>query len=150
MPGRDVRLFLDSNVILSGLLSSKGSPRILLDLLTLQVPNLTGITGEYNLDEIERNLKTCFPALLSLYQEYLPRLHLEVIEVPSYEKIRPLLAKMSPNDAPVLASAQIGRAEYLVTGDKKGFPKNAVGAIAVVTPTKFIKEILPELIRSFV
>jgi hypothetical protein len=35
---RIVRVFLDSNVILSGLLSDQGAPRTILDLLTLKVP----------------------------------------------------------------------------------------------------------------
>jgi predicted nucleic acid-binding protein len=57
MAKRSVRLFLDSNVILSGLLSERGAPRIILDLLNLGFPFLTGSTGKYNLIEIERNLK---------------------------------------------------------------------------------------------
>jgi hypothetical protein len=52
-----VKVFLDSNVILSGLLSERGAPRILLDLLSLRLPFLTGSTGRYNLIEIDRDLK---------------------------------------------------------------------------------------------
>ena len=32
------KFFLDSNVILSGIISDKGSPRIILDLLSLRLP----------------------------------------------------------------------------------------------------------------
>ena len=35
MATKPVRVFVDSNVVLSGLLSEKGAPRILLDLLSL-------------------------------------------------------------------------------------------------------------------
>jgi len=45
MQKKVVRVFLDSNVILSGLLSEKGSPRILLDLLSLRLPFLAGDRG---------------------------------------------------------------------------------------------------------
>ena len=55
MAGRIVKLFLDSNVILSGLLSDKGAPRIILDILSLNLPFLSGLTGEFNLLEMERN-----------------------------------------------------------------------------------------------
>ena len=145
---KDVRVFLDSNVILSGLLSPKGSPRILLDLLSLQVPLLKGITGQYNLEEIERNLRQRFPELYSVYEEYLPRLHLEVIKIPSDEEVCPLINKMSPKDAPVLASARLGKADYLITGDKKGFPQEVVKPILRVTPAEFLNKALPSLIRS--
>ena len=36
-----VRIFLDSNVILSGLLSDKGAPKIILDILSLKLSFLT-------------------------------------------------------------------------------------------------------------
>ena len=77
-----VRVFLDSNVILSGLLSERGAPRILLDLLSLRLPFLIGSTGRYNLIEIERNLKNRMPGIGSVYKRYLPRLNLTVIPMP--------------------------------------------------------------------
>ena len=144
----NVRLFLDSNVILSGLISSKGSPRILLDLLSIEVPLLKGITGQYNLDEIERNLARRFPELLSVYREYLPRIHLAVIEIPAYEEIAALTEVMSPKDAPVLAATLAGKADYLVTGNKKDFPKKSADPIRVVTPSDFLNKVLPNLIMS--
>ncbi len=142
---RDVRLFLDSNVILSGLLSSKGAPKILLDLLSIEVPLLKGMTGRYNLDEIERNLAKRFPAILPVYQEYLPRMKLEIIDIPPFEAIKTLLEQMSPKDAPVLASAQLGKADYLITGDKKGFPKELLKPMIGLNPTAFLNTVLPSL-----
>jgi predicted nucleic acid-binding protein len=146
-PKNDVRLFLDSNVILSGLISSKGPPRILLDLLSLEVPLLKGLTGRYNLDEIERNLSLRFPSLLPIYREFLPRMHLEVVGVPSYREIEPLLGRMSAKDTPVLASALMGRADYLVTGDKKDFPQALAKPMRVMNPSDFLNKVLPPLIR---
>jgi len=142
----DVRLFLDSNVILSGLMSSKGAPRILLDLLSIEVPLLKGLIGRYNLDEIERNLKVRFPDLLPIYQEYLPRLRLDIVEVPPFESLEPLLGKMSANDAPVMASARLGRADYLITGNKKDFPNAVADPVKVLTPSEFLNNVLPSLI----
>lgn len=141
-----VRLFLDSNVILSGLMSSKGAPRILLDLLSIEVPLLKGLIGRYNLDEIERNLKVRFPDLLPIYQEYLPRLRLDIVEVPPFESLEPLLGKMSAKDAPVMASARLGRSDYLITGNKKDFPDIVSDPIKVLTPSEFLNNVLPSLI----
>ena len=77
------KVFLDSNVLLSGLFSDKGAPRIILDLLTLNLPILAGATGRYNLIEVERNLKKKMPQAMPLYHKYLPRLRLEIVEMPS-------------------------------------------------------------------
>ncbi len=145
---RNARIFLDSNVILSGLLSSKGSPRILLDLLSIEVPLLEGLTGQYNLEEIERNLRKRFPDLLRIYREYFSKLHLEIVEVPPFETVSPLLNRMSPKDAPVLASARIGKADYLITGDKRDFPRAVADPIVVIDPSRFLNAVLPRLISG--
>lgn len=134
----DIRIFLDSNVILSGLLSSRGNPRIILDLLSIKAPLLAGMTGAYNIEEIERNLKTKFPQLESIYREYFPKMNLTVIPLPSYEEIKPFISKMSPKDVPVLVSARSGKADYLITGNKKDFPKELVKPIRLVNPKEFL------------
>lgn len=121
MAGKAVRVFLDSNVILSGLISDKGAPRIILDLLTLGLPFLQGLTGQYNMAEIERNLKKKLPAGLSLYQKYLPQLHLDIIPLPTVKEISQYSGITAAKDVPVLVSAMKGKADFLVTGDKKDF-----------------------------
>ncbi len=147
-PPNDIQIFLDSNVILSGLMSSKGSPRIILDLLSIEVPLLKGMTGQYNLGEIERNLSCRFPHLLPGYQEYLPKMRLKIIPLPEYEEIYPLIQRMSPKDVPVLVSAQKGWADYLITGNKKDFPKELLKPVLLVSPTEFLNKVLPEVIHS--
>ena len=88
MAGKPVRLFLDSNVIISGLLSDRGAPRVILDLLTLRLPGLIGLTGAYNLTEIERNIIRKLPRAVPVYNDYLPRLGLEIIPLPSHTPVR--------------------------------------------------------------
>ncbi len=112
------KVFLDSNVILSGFLSDKGEPRIILDLLSLDLPFLSGLTGQYNILEIDRNLENKLPEALPVYKEYFPKLSLEIIPLPSKEEIKDYKDIISEKDAPVLASAVKGGADYLVTGDK--------------------------------
>lgn len=121
MAGKAVRVFLDSNVILSGLISDKGAPRIILDLLTLGLPFLQGLTGQYNISEIERNLEKKLPAGLPLYRKYLPQLHLKIIPLPTEKEISKYTGVTAAKDVPVLVSAIKGKADFLVTGDKKDF-----------------------------
>jgi len=146
-----VRVFLDSNVILSGLLSERGAPRILLDLLNLGLPFLIGSTGRYNLIEIERNLKKQMPGLLLLYKDYLPKINLKVIPLPRPEDIRSFSGQIAEKDIPVLISAIRSRADFLVTGDKQHFGKMKdldKYPIHIVTPSEFMDPILPEILKG--
>ena len=151
MEKKVVRVFLDSNVILSGLLSERGAPRILLDLLSLRLPFLIGSTGRYNLIEIERNLKNKMPSLLSLYKAYLPKLNLKVIPLPRPEDIRDFSGQIAEKDIPVLISAIRSKADLLVTGDKHHFGKMKEldkYPFHVLTPSEFVDSILPEILKG--
>jgi predicted nucleic acid-binding protein len=149
MAKKPVRVFLDSNVILSGLLSEKGSPRLILDVLSLQLPDLQGVTGEYNILEIERNLARKMPNLLPLYRKYLPLLGLSIVPLPAPETIAAMAGKSVAKDLPVLASAMVCQADYLVTGDKKDFAKakeSGECCFQVVNPAEFLAGVLQVLI----
>ncbi|MEK6725894.1 MAG: PIN domain-containing protein [Deltaproteobacteria bacterium] len=144
---KKVRVFLDSNVILSGLLSDKGSPRVILDLLCLNLPFLKGVTGRYNVIEIERNLEKKLPAALPVYKEYLPKLSLDIVPIPSEDEVKKLSGHTSEKDIPVLASALKGRADFLVTGDKKDFAglmMKGTYPFRIMTPSEFL-DIFPEI-----
>jgi len=145
------RLFLDSNVILSGLFSERGAPRLILDLLSLNLPVLTGLTGRFNLTEIERNLQKKMVDALPVYRLYLPKLKLEIIPLPSPEDLRPLAGTADEKDLPVLASAINGKADHFVTGDKRlislirqkgDFP------FGTVTPAEYLDKVLPEILEG--
>jgi len=145
------RVFLDSNVILSGLISDKGAPRIILDIVCLRLPSITAMTGEYNIMEIERNLSNKLPAGLPLYSEYFPKLNLEIVPLPSAKYIAKFLGRTSDKDIPVLASAIKGQADFLVTGDKKDFEKLKTKGgyrFKIMSPAEFLDAILPEILRE--
>ena len=151
MAKRIVKVFLDSNVILSGLLSEKGAPRIILDLLTLKLPFLMGSTGRYNLIEIERNLKRKMPQILSVYKRYFPKLNLKIIPLPRPEELKDFSGRMTEKDIPVLVSAIRNKTDFLVTGDKKHFqmlksPEEY--SFKIVTPSEFIDLILSEVLKE--
>ena len=151
MGKRIVRVFLDSNVILSGLLSDKGAPRIILDLLTLKLPFLVGSTGRYNLIEIERNLEKKMPKILAVYKRYFPRLNLKIIPLPQPDEVGAFAGKITDKDVPILISAIRSKADFLVTGDKQHFQKlKSPGdyLFRIVTPSEFINVILPEVLKE--
>jgi predicted nucleic acid-binding protein len=145
------KVFLDSNVLLSGLFSDRGAPRIILDLLTLNLPILAGATGRYNLIEVERNLKKKMPEAIPLYQKYLPRLCLEIVALPSRATVISMAGTIAAKDVPVLASAIACSAEYLITGDKKDFTglrNMKTYNITIVSPSEFVETVFPEIIKE--
>jgi predicted nucleic acid-binding protein len=149
MTKRAVRVFLDSNVILSGLFSDRGAPRIILDILSLNLSFITGITGRYNIMEIERNLKAKLPAAVPVYKEYFAKLNLHIIPVPELEEVKKYGGATAAKDVPVLVSAIKGKADYLITGDKKDFGKLKGDYPFVITgPSDFLENILPEILRG--
>jgi predicted nucleic acid-binding protein len=151
MPKRIVRAFLDSNVILSGILSDKGAPRTILDLLTLKLPLLVGSTGRFNLIEIERNLEKKMPGILSVYKRYLPKLNLKIIPLPQPEELQEFFGKIANKDVPVLFSAIRSKADFLVTGDKQHFQKLKLPgdySFKIVTPSDFIDIIFPGVLKE--
>jgi predicted nucleic acid-binding protein len=149
MPKKDLKIFLDSNVIISGLFSDKGAPRVILDLLSLGLPHLAGVTGEYNIIEIERNLTKKMPEVLPVYTKYLPLLGLEIIPLPSAREINKLAGTTSEKDIPVLASAIMGKADFLVTGDRKDFIHLTGNyPFKILTPSEFLDSILPEVLKA--
>jgi predicted nucleic acid-binding protein len=146
-----VKVFLDSNVILSGLLSDRGAPRLILDVLSLRLPVLQGATGKYNILEIERNLARKMPNLVPIYRKYLPLLDLEIVPLPSPETIEAMAGQSVDKDLPVLASAAACRADYLVTGDKKDFAKakeSGQYCFQIVSPTEFLAGVLQALVAK--
>ena len=151
MATNSCRVFLDSNVIISGMLSDKGAPRIILDVLSLHLPGIIGLTGEYNLIEVERNLTRKLPKALPVYQEYLPKLSLTVIPLPTKEEIAHYVGVINNKDLPVLLSAIKGCADFLVTGDNKDFNQinaSKLFSFAVVTPAEFLGRIGQSIIPN--
>lgn len=151
MGDKPTRIFLDSNVIISGLYSDKGAPRIILDILSLRLPFIAGVTGKYNIIEIERNLEKKMPDAISVYRKYLPLLDLDIIPMPSVEDVRRASGEIAEKDIPVLLSAIEGKVDILVTGDRKDFEKLKVGQkynFRILTPSELTDLIIPDILNK--
>lgn len=140
MAAKSLRVFLDSNVIISGVLSDRGAPRIILDILTLNLPGIVGMTGEYNLLEIERNLGRKLPRAIPVWREYQPALGLVIVPLPPPNDIERYHGVTAAKDVPVLVSALNGQADVLVTGDLKDFCPLDDGefSFSICTPSLFL------------
>jgi predicted nucleic acid-binding protein len=145
------RIFLDSNLIFSGLISGQGAPRIVLDLLSLGVPMIQGVTGRFNLTEIERNIARKLPAALMVFDEYLPKLDLEIVPVPFREELEPFQGAVDDKDLPALASAAMGHSDFFITGDTKllaQIARQSVFSIKSLGPADFLDRVLPDILAG--
>ena len=101
--------------------------------------------------EIKRNLKKKLPRGIPAYEQYFPQLKLEIVPLPSYEEIQPYLKLIVAKDAPVLCSAKLANADYLITGDKKDFGKLQQSdelPYKIIWPIEFVNSVLPGLIKK--
>ncbi len=129
-----MKVSLDTNVLVSGLLNAHGAPGVIVQLVA---------AGE---------LRLCYDArVLSEYREVLRRPKfgfsekdveriLEQIREDG-ELITPKLLKKSlpdQDDEPFLEAALGGKASYLITGNLKHFPPNTRMGQRVLSPAEFI------------
>ncbi|MGA2065724.1 MAG: putative toxin-antitoxin system toxin component, PIN family [Thermoguttaceae bacterium] len=130
-----MRIVLDTNVLVSGLLNPYGPPG--------QIVRMVASGG----------IALCFDAcILGEYREVLLRpkfpFRAEQIDV-LLEQIRAVGELVSPSegcpqrlpdpaDEPFLAAAIAGGAAYLVTGNPKHYPAGCRGGVALVSPARFL------------
>lgn len=114
-----MRLVLDTNILISALLSRKGPPGQLLELWD-EGAVYTLLSAEAQLDELLR---------ASRYPKLRTRLNLSAVDeaVTAIRKLAMMVSDLpvlnispDPNDNFILAIAQAGQADLLVTGDKRG------------------------------
>ena len=149
MAARAAKVFLDSNVLISGFISEGGPPGMILELLSRDQPYLCAATGRYNIIEIERNIAKKVPASLPTYMEHIKKLALTVVPMPTEVEVEAWPWPVACKDVPVLVSARSWGAEILITGDKKDF--EGLKAIAelpfrIASPAEFLVSVLPDLL----
>lgn len=129
-----IRIVLDTNVLVSGLLSDRAAPGQIVDLITAS--------------EIEL---ACDPRILAEYRELVarPALHInqsdaeDVLQHIEHTalRVRPRPwpeALPDPDDEPFLAVAEAAQAAFLVTGNLRHFPANARRNVRVLSPRQFL------------
>lgn len=150
MAKREIKAFLDSNVIISGLVSDKAAPRLILNLLCHELPFFRAATGRYNLDEILRTVTRKLPAARPVFHDFMSSLKIEIIQLPERKKLEKYRGLIVVEDLPVLVSAIDCGADYLITGDKKHFAKlrGREGIpLKICSPAEFV-EILSVAVRE--
>lgn len=132
---------MDSNVLLSGLVSETGAARRVLDLAELGLIQL--ILSDMVIVEVDRNLQEHgFEELLPLFRQYLLRLRPLKEPDPSKEEVVRAAEFINPKDAPILTAALKAEADYLLTFDVRHFRTPATlkqVSFAIMTPGEFLE-----------
>ena len=114
-----LRVFLDSNVFISGLYSEKGGPGIILDYFI--AGKIVIIISQKVLNEVIEVLQEKLPEVLPFLQEFLLSYPPEIIKDAKPENIKRWSGLVNEDDAMILESAISSEPDYFITGDKHFF-----------------------------
>ena len=134
------RIFLDSNVIFSGIYSSEGAPGIILEHFV--EGRLRVVISQQVLEEVVRTVKEKLPHALPALRRLLVSIPPEIRNDPSPEEVARWAEVIQIEDASILAAAVAAQPDYLVTGDKHFFENLGIeekSGLNVVTPAQFLE-----------
>lgn len=139
-PKSRLRVFLDSNVIVSGLYSSGGAPGVILGKAISG--KFQAVISQQVLDEVIKTARRKLPQILPALSKLLVNLSPEIIKNLKSEQMAQWALVINIKDAGVLASAFAGQVDYLITGDKHFFENPDIAektGLRIITPTQFLK-----------
>ena len=145
---RRIRLFLDSNVLLAGIVSQWGLDKAALSLCAARLCKL--VLAEYVRDEVEENLLRHAQRLplgesdklIDHYHRLIVLAHAEIVPYPSAAQVRESRHLIRhATDVPVLLSAIAGKPDWLLTHNTKHFTPAVAKrtALRIATPADFFR-----------
>lgn len=133
------RVFLDSNILVAGLLSRTGASAAILDLA--EAEEILAVVSRQVLVEVDSVYERKFPHLLERFRRFLKNLSPLLAEDPSPKEVKEALKVIEASDAPILAAAKREKPDFLVTLNTKDFhtanAREFVG-VPVLTPAEFL------------
>ena len=134
------RVFLDTNVLFSGLRTRGGNPHRILEAAT--VGNIQAVVSGGVLVELIRNMRRKAPSQLAELERFLTATDLEVVPEPSARDTEPWSRAGLGSDAPVVAAAALAEVDYFCTGDRRLLGKASAvtkAGLRVVTPGELVE-----------
>ena len=152
---RKLRLFLDSNVLLGGIIAQWGLDKAALSLCAAKIARL--VLAEAVRDEVEENLKLHSQVLpltearqvIEDYRRLIELTEPELIPYPDAVTVRANRSLVRHEaDVPVLLSAMIAQPDWLLTHNTKHFTEAVARrtGLRIATPHRFFRT-LASLIR---
>jgi len=142
------RVFLDSSVLVAGIISSQrkpsgqtGASSAILDLG--EAEEIVIVLSKGILVETDRVFEKKFPSLVGEFREFIKNLSPIVSGDPTSQEIREAERVIDKDDAPILAAAKKTKIHCLVSLDTRHFHKSKVRQYLnspIVTPAQFLME----------
>lgn len=131
-----MRVLIDTNILISAALSSKGTPYQAF-IKAVTYPN-HGMVCEQNIDELRRIFNRKFPQKIHALETFLSLalMTLELVPTPVEEHISESKIR-DVNDRPILRAAIHAKADILLTGDKD-FLESGLATPQILTATDFV------------
>lgn len=140
MPEHKLRVFLDTNIIFSGMYSAEKAPGIILDKFVRG--DISVVICRQVLDEVVRTVKLKLPEAVPFLTGFLVNSQLEIVVDPEPEDLKNWSRFLSRADAIILAAAINAEPDYFITGDNH-FLKNPalkdIENLKIVSPAGFIE-----------
>jgi len=136
-----MRVVLDTNVLLSALISPHGAPDAI--YRAWRAAKFEVVTSLTQLDELRRASR--YPKFQSILQPHLVGAMVNNLQrAIVLDRLSTEVEADDPNDAFLLAMAIAGDTDYLVTGDHRAglLQKGHVGCTRIITPAAFCAEVL--------
>jgi putative PIN family toxin of toxin-antitoxin system len=134
------RVFLDTNVIFSGLYSSQRAPGAILEYFI--EGRISVVVSQQVLEELIHTIKEKIPKALPALKRFLINAPPEVGADPSPEAIQRWAKKIHPADAAILAAAIEVKPDYFITGDHHFLENPDIiekSGLNIVSPAQFLK-----------
>lgn len=135
-----LRVFLDSNVVFSGLYSPEGAPGIILEYFIKG--NIGVVVSQQVLEEVIRTVKEKLPDALPALRRLLVNTPPEVVADPNLPDIERWTKKLHLGDAAILAAAVSAQRDYFITGDRHFLDNREIAedaGLRIVTPAQFME-----------
>ena len=133
------RVFLDTNVLIAGLVSRTGASAAILDLG--EAEEIIVVVSSQVLVEADRVFLAKFPQLIERYRKFIKNLAPLLADDPPLRAVQAAAHVIDPDDAPILAAAKQEDVHYLVTLNTRHFATpRARGFLParIVTPAEFL------------
>ncbi len=133
---KGLRVFVDSNILISAVLSEKSNSGRLLRIL-IEQHHL--IICSYSLTEVSKVIQRKFPTHIAKWDKFLTTLEFELTYTPSdlsTVKIPPIRDEA---DVPILVSVMIAQPDILINGDLDFHTPEIQEYFAVYTPADFLR-----------
>lgn len=131
-----MRVLIDTNILISAALSSKGTPYQAF-IKAVTYPN-HGMVCEQNIDELRRIFNRKFPQKIHALETFLSLalMTLELVPTPVEEHISESKIR-DVNDRPILRATIHAKADILLTGDKD-FLESGLATPQILTAADFV------------